>query len=159
MSTGAQRLYAVAKPLVRVWARASRGMTLGVRVAVFDRDGQVALVRHTYMPGWHLPGGGVERGETVLEAAEREVREEAGAALTSPLTLVGVYANFRTFKGDHVAFFTATGTAVAEPRDDGEIAEAGWFAPTDLPGDVTAATRARLDEVASGVRAPAHWSG
>ncbi|RYE35929.1 MAG: NUDIX domain-containing protein, partial [Hyphomicrobiales bacterium] len=53
-----------------------KGMTVGVRAACFDRQGRVFLVRHSYIPGWHMPGGGVERYETVGQALEKELREE-----------------------------------------------------------------------------------
>ena len=53
----------------------TRGMTLGVRTMLIDGD-KVLLIRHTYVPGWHFPGGGVERGETAEASAAREVMEE-----------------------------------------------------------------------------------
>jgi hypothetical protein len=40
----------------QAWFRLRRPLTLGVRAAVFDGEGRIALVRHTYTPGWHLPG-------------------------------------------------------------------------------------------------------
>lgn len=59
-----------------------RPMTLGVRAIVFDeKKNSVFLVKHTYVPGWQLPGGGVERGETFIETLEKELREECNIVL------------------------------------------------------------------------------
>jgi len=145
----------VTTPMVRAWWRVKRGMTLGVRVAAFDAEGRVVLVRHTYTAGWHLPGGGVERGETLEAAARKEAREEAGIALDAPV-LHGVFLN-PGFRGDHVAVFVA-GVAGPAPTDSaGEIAECGWFAPTALPDGTTAATLRRLDEIVRGVPPAPLW--
>ena len=83
-------------------ARWRRGMTLGVRAAVFDETGGILLVRHSYVPGWYMPGGGVERGETMRVSLERELIEEAGVALTAPPALFGIYWNNRASPRDHV---------------------------------------------------------
>ena len=58
----------------------TRGLTIGVRALVFDGEGRVFLVKHTYVAGWHMPGGGVETGETLVAALDRELREEGNIA-------------------------------------------------------------------------------
>ena len=51
--------------LFHTWFLLTRPMTLGVRALAFDAEGRILLVRHTYIRGWHLPGGGVESGQTM----------------------------------------------------------------------------------------------
>ena len=144
--------------LFHLGALASRGMTLGVRGIAFDPQGRVALVRHTYVSGWHLPGGGVERGETAHDAMIREFREETGIVPQEPLTLHGLYWNVVAAPRDHVALFVATRFAVPEPkRPDREIVACGFFPVDALPEGTTRATRLRLDEVRHGLPPAAHW--
>lgn len=135
------------RPALRLWWRVSRGMTLGVRAVVEDRAGRIVLVRHTYMPGWHLPGGGVERDETAESAIRRELQEEAGVDLSEPPCLVGVYANLRHFRGDHVLLYRGLNWTACKSDSDGEIEAIDWFAPDALPEDASAATRRRLLEL------------
>ena len=52
--------------------------------ALVAREGRVLLVRHSYVRGWLLPGGGVGRGEAPADAIVRELREEIGLARSSP---------------------------------------------------------------------------
>jgi len=132
-----------------------RAMTLGVRAAVIDADGRVFLVRHTYVSGWYLPGGGVERGETFGDALARELLEEGGIALTGAPELRSLHHN----RGrDHVAFYIVRDFAQAGPRQpDWEIAEAGFFAPDALPEGATRATRERLAEIFGGAEVSATW--
>ncbi len=159
--TGDGRLTRLQRLRVRVlhlYFRFARGMTLGVRAAVLNDRGEVFLIRHTYTPGWHLPGGGVEVGETMAEALAKELREEARITLTGTATLFGVYFNRKTSPRDHVALYIVRAFAVdGIKQPDMEIAEAGWFALAALPQGVTPATRRRLDEIAAGSAPAAEW--
>ncbi|MXN44285.1 NUDIX domain-containing protein [Shinella kummerowiae] len=131
----------------------ARGMTMGVRAACFDDAGRIFLVRHSYVPGWHMPGGGIERGETALEALAKEIREEGNLVTGTPPVLVHVYFNRQTSKRDHVLLYRCDGVVQTAPRlRDREIVEAGFFALDALPVATTAATRRRLEELAG--RAP-----
>ncbi len=136
-----------------------RGMTLGVRAAVFDGDGRVFLVKHSYTPGWYLPGGGVERGETMAQALERELGEEGGIRLSSPAALFGLYLNRHVSPRDHVALYVCRDwTQPAPPKVPNlEIIACGFYAPDALPEDVTEGTRRRLAEIAAGRAAAAEW--
>ncbi len=149
-----QRIGRLMKPLYMVYFHISRGMTLGVRAAVLDEENRVFLVRHTYVTGWHLPGGGIEVDETAAEAMMRELEEEANIRLEEPAELRGFYWNREGSRRDHVAFFVVRAFTQTGPRlPDREIAEAGFFALDALPPDTTKGTRRRLDELA-GKRTP-----
>jgi ADP-ribose pyrophosphatase YjhB (NUDIX family) len=138
--------------------RFARGMTLGVRGVVLDRENRVFLIRHTYVPGWHLPGGGVETGETALEALDRELREEASIALEETPALFGVFFNNRVSRRDHVLVYVIRRFTVLEVKQpDREIAEAGFFPLDQLPEGTTPATRSRLAEILEGQPPSAHW--
>ena len=102
------------RPLMHFYWRFSRGATLGARAMVIDGQGRVFLVKHSYVDGWHLPGGGVETGETMLAALARELAEEGNILLTAPPQLHGVFFNERVSRRDHVALFI-----VREFRQDG----------------------------------------
>lgn len=135
--------------LAHLYFSLTRGMTMGVRAACFDEAGRVFLVRHSYVPGWHLPGGGIERGETALEAVAKEIREEGNLALGAPPQLLQVYFNRQTSKRDHVLLYRCDGVTQTAPRlKDREIVEAGFFTLDALPAATTAATRRRLEEIA-----------
>jgi ADP-ribose pyrophosphatase YjhB (NUDIX family) len=137
--------------LVRVlhtYWRFARGLTVGVRAIVIDEEGRIFLVRHTYVRGWHLPGGGVEPGETASEALTRELREEANVEISEPPVLHAMYFNRRVSRRDHVVLFVVRSfRRLGPPVPNREIAAHGFFARDALPADTTSATRARIAEV------------
>lgn len=144
--------------LLHLWFLASRGLTLGVRGAVFDEAGRVFLVRHTYVKGWHLPGGGVEIGETALDALARELREEAAIELTGPALLRGISFNTRSSRRDHVLVYEIRAFRQVAPKEpDREIAEAGFFPLDALPEGTTEPTRARIAEIVEGRPVTGRW--
>ena len=152
------------RPLLRrlfhLGALATRGMTLGVRGAAIDGQGRVCLVRHTYVAGWHLPGGGIEVGESAVAAMLREFREEAEIVVDPKvgLRLHGLYHNAAAAGRDHVALYVAPAFRVTAPKAaDREIAECGFFPLDALPDATTTATRARLAEIRDGTPPAARW--
>ena len=140
-----------------IW-RMRRGITLGAQGAVIDGEGRVLLVRHGYRPGWWLPGGGVEWGETLVEALARELEEEVGVTLDGAPELHGIYSNFASFPGDHIAVFVVRHWQRREDyRKRGEIAEARMFAFAELPERTDPGTRARLAEIFAGAAPSDLW--
>ena len=134
--------------MFRPFWRMRRGLTLGAQGVVIDREGRVLLVRHGYRPGWWFPGGGVEWGETIEKALQRELEEEVGITLTAAPELHGVFANFTNFPGDHIAVFVVRHWQRRDGyRKHGEIAEARMFAWQALPEHIDPGTRARLAEI------------
>lgn len=147
----------LARPLVQRWWRMRRGMTLGVRGLVENERGEILLVRHTYVAGWHFPGGGVERGETLEQAIIKELAEEGGVVPSGPPELLGIYLNERVFKGDHVALFRVRGWTPCDMTAHHEIAETGWFAPDALPEGTVGGVRRRLAELKGSAKPDGHW--
>jgi len=130
-----------------------RRMVIGARAVLLDGD-KVLLLRHTYMPGWHFPGGGVEPGETAEEAARRESEEETGIRVDGPMSLLGFYLQMHEATNrDHVAVFVTRSFTVLKPfRANGEIAEIGWFPVDALPDGVNPGAARRVAEAAAGER-------
>ena len=150
------------EPLLRrvfhLYWRFARGMTLGVRAVVLDRDDRVFLVKHSYVSGWHLPGGGVEVGETFRESLGRELLEEGRIELAGEPPLHGLFLNSHVSRRDHVAVYVVRQFRQDRlPEANREIVACGFFDAAALPEETTPGTRLRIAEVLEGREPIATW--
>lgn len=148
----------VLRRLFHFYWRFARGMTLGVRAVVLDGDGRVFLVKHSYVEGWHLPGGGVEVGETFEDALRRELAEEGRIELAGEPALQGIFFNSHVSRRDHVAVYLVREFAQDRlPEPNHEIVACGFFAPGALPPETTEGTRLRIAEILQGKPGITTW--
>jgi ADP-ribose pyrophosphatase YjhB (NUDIX family) len=148
----------VLRRVFHLYWRFARGMTLGVRAVVLDGEDRVFLVKHGYVAGWHLPGGGVEVGETFRDALRRELAEEGGIEPLGEPVLHGLFFNSHVSRRDHVAVYLIRHFRQDRlPEPNREIVACGFFEPSALPADTTKGTRLRISEVLEGRAPMATW--
>jgi 8-oxo-dGTP pyrophosphatase MutT (NUDIX family) len=130
--------------------------TLGPRAIVVNAQQQVLLIKQTYTKGWHLPGGGVKRGESVPAGLRRELQEEVGITLSSEPRLFGIYQN-RFMGGDDYPIIYVVKNYSQILVKSAEIAQQSWFHFAELPSDVSPGTRQRLEEFFKALPVSESW--
>jgi ADP-ribose pyrophosphatase YjhB (NUDIX family) len=153
-----KRLEPALRRVFHLYWRFARGMTLGVRAVVLDDANRVFLVKHSYVSGWHLPGGGVEVGETFGDALRRELAEEGRIEVLGDPLLHGVFLNRHVSRRDHVAVYVVRQFRQDRmPEPNREIVACGFFDATALPAETTEGTRLRISEVLEGTEPITIW--
>lgn len=148
----------VLRRVFHLYWRLARGMTLGVRAVVLDGDNRVFLVKHSYVAGWHLPGGGVEVGESFRDALRRELAEEGRIELSGEPALHGLFFNSHVSRRDHVAVYIVRNFRQDRlPEANHEIVACGFFEASALPAETTEGTRLRISEVLESKAPIATW--
>ncbi len=141
----------ITKLMQQSW-RLTRGLTLGAQGVVIDAQDRILLIRHTYRPGWHFPGGGVERHETVEAALARELRRggrrraDGPAGAVRPLCQLSVLFPAITWRCSSRGDWEQP----VAPQPNHEIAAHGFFARDALPADIGSSAARRLREVFEG---------
>ena len=129
---------------------------VGARAVVRDGQGRLLLIRRSDNGVWSLPAGAMELGESIVDCAVREVREETGlvALRTTPFAIYSGPAY--TYTNKYVDTYQLFMTAFRVDDWDGELVketaetiDAGFFAPDELPEPGSRITTETLDDLAS----------
>lgn len=118
--------------------------TVGARALVVN-EGKVLLIKHSYISGWYTIGGAVEKGETPVQAIQRELWEEVGVRCLALPKLFHVYHNTREKRDDYIVFYLVDHFE-KEIVSSAEILDEKWFELHDLPHDISPATQRRIEE-------------
>lgn len=147
------RVAHVARQLV--W-RITRPQRLGVFAVVFNPAGQVLLVENSYASGWRLPGGGVERGETIEASLLRELKEEVQISAVNP-KFQGIYLMMWSGASNQIISYVVE-SYEGEARADGiEILRIMWADPKALPLEMEAGAARRIREATEGAAPSPRW--
>jgi FlaA1/EpsC-like NDP-sugar epimerase/ADP-ribose pyrophosphatase YjhB (NUDIX family) len=138
----------------------SRSLTVGVRCVILNDHREVLLVKHTYIRGWHLPGGGLDSGESAEDGVVREVQEETGLVLEDKPMLLGVFHNKETTNRDHVVLFSSKTSKTSEMLDSVvktfEIKSLEFFSLDALPIDLDPSSKLWIDQSLVGDKVNVH---
>lgn len=105
--------------------------TFGVATAVFQGN-RILLTKRNDFEVWCLPGGAIEDGETLVEAAARETREETGIEVQIT-RFVGMYTQLRTHETFHLLTFAGHPIGGNLDPDPKEVVDIGYFERDALP--------------------------
>ena len=131
---------------------------LGVNISIIQ-NGKILLTKREDFEVWCLPGGAVDEGETIAQAAIREAREEIG--LEVELTrLIGLYSQPGAASSFvwHLASFAARPIGGELKEDPSEVIEIGYFGPDELPADLLVTHKRRILDAFGGVGGGVVWS-
>ena len=138
----------IAYKIATIYWKIFRPQTLGVKLLLIN-DGKVLLVEHSYTRGYHLPGGGVKRGEMFEQALKREILEELDIDIND-IQLFGVYQNTHQGKIDTViTFLSTTPVDLNKAKLSNEINRADFFSLDILPTNISPGSRKRIQEYLS----------
>jgi ADP-ribose pyrophosphatase YjhB (NUDIX family) len=129
--------------LRRAWWFVTRPDVRGVLAVPVTPEGRVVLVRLTYDSGWHLPGGGLKRGEDPQAAILRELAEEIGLTSHGEVVCLGEFQHRPDKRRGRSTLFLVPGVCY-EFRQSLEIEELGAFAPDALPPGTTRLTAKKI---------------
>ena len=131
-------------------------VAFGVNAIVLDKNGRVVMVRHSYMPGLHLPGGGVDRGEPPEDAVLRELREEIGLSGAPVAEFVGLFTRRFGWITNLIALYRVRDAEYVF-KPNAEIREVVLVDPANLPDGIAPGARRRLVELATNAPLSPYW--
>lgn len=138
-------LFRLASFMRRIYWFTFRPRTIGVKCLI-ERNGKYLFIKHSYgsrMHNWNLPGGGLKRNESTIEAAKREVFEELGLRLSNLNHLI-TYVTKAEYKVDTVHCFYSKLDKQELLIDRREVKEAVWFDKQNLPENCARSIRESL---------------
>lgn len=122
---------------------------IAVNVAIIQ-DNKILLTQRDDFETWILPGGGVEDGESIAQAAFRETKEETG--LDVELTrLVGIYSRLGNVLSGHIVLFTARPVGGETSCQEGETIAVEWFPFDRIPSPLSAGHKKRIADAIDGI--------
>ena len=130
--------------------------SIGVNISIIQ-NGKILLTKREDFEVWCLPGGAVDEGESVAQAAIREAREETGleVELTS---LIGLYSQPRASSlVGHIASFAARPIGGELNVDPSEVIEIGYFGLDEIPADLLVTHRQRILDAFRGIGGGVAW--